>query len=205
MYRECLECEKLGVSCDGPNFVAMTTHELMEWCKKRKARLNYTNSDLSEKSGIPKGTIDRVFAAEDVDCKYETLRPILKALVGGEYTHNPCPDPNTGITVEQLEALQHENADIRAENIRLTNNEETLNQQITELKDELKSREKVFREDRAEYVTEQDKKINYVKDQCVRLRKTAIIMTGLLIFVLFGIIAFLICDVINPNVGWLRG
>ena len=35
MYLECVSCPKLGITCKGPNFVAMPAHDLWEWCKKR--------------------------------------------------------------------------------------------------------------------------------------------------------------------------
>ena len=116
MYKECLSCPKLGVSCDGANFIAMTAHELLEWCKLRKQRLGLSNARLAEMSNIPKGTIDRVFAADTTDCKYETIRPIVKALVG-DWTQNPCPSSETAKQDEHLHAeldrLQAENERLR--------------------------------------------------------------------------------------------
>ena len=93
MYSECIKCPKIGISCDGPNFFAMSTPELLAWCKARKAELRVSNAQLAEKSGMPKGTIDRLFAGEHVDFRYETIRPLLKALTGGAWSGNPCAAP----------------------------------------------------------------------------------------------------------------
>lgn len=92
MYLECVSCPKLGSSCDGPNFVAMSAQDLLEWCKMRKAKLGLSNAKLAELSGTPKGTIDRLLSGDHPDFKYETIRPMIKALVGGSFSGNPCPD-----------------------------------------------------------------------------------------------------------------
>lgn len=94
MYNECLSCPKLGITCDGPNFVAMSAHDLLEWCKLRKAKLGLTNAKLADLSGVPKGTIDRLLSSDHSDFKFETVRPILKILVGGSFDGNPCPAPD---------------------------------------------------------------------------------------------------------------
>lgn len=103
MYKQCLSCPKLGTSCDGPNFVAMSAHDLLEWCKVRKARMGLTNAELARLSRVPKGTIDRLFSGEHLDCKFETVRPILRVLVGGSFDGNPCPAPDAGDEIKHLQ------------------------------------------------------------------------------------------------------
>lgn len=112
MYKDCLTCPKLGVSCDGANFLAMSAHELLGWCKLRKNKLGLSNLELAEKSGVPLGTLNRLFASDMIDCKYETVRPIVKALVG-EWSDNPCPTPGDAL---QDEHLINELARLKAEN-----------------------------------------------------------------------------------------
>lgn len=113
MYIECITCPQLGKSCDGPNFFSVSATELLSWCKRRKKHIQISNSDLAELSGTPKGTIDRLFSGSPdvVDFKHETMRPILKVLVGGQFCGNPCPSPptadNPGIT-ERLRECEHE-------------------------------------------------------------------------------------------------
>lgn len=110
MYLECLSCPKLGVYCDGPNFVAMSAIELMEWCKARKKHLGLSNAKLSELSNMPKGTVDRLFAGHHLDFKYETVRPMLKVLVGGKFNGDPCPNPE-----DHTAELLQENAKLKDE------------------------------------------------------------------------------------------
>lgn len=118
MYNECITCPKLGVSCDGPNFVAMSAMELLNWCKQRKKHLDISNAELAELSGTPKGTIDRLLSGEHMDFRYETMRPLVKALVGAEWSGIPCPDVSeTDASQKQkrIEQLEHENSDMRTQ------------------------------------------------------------------------------------------
>lgn len=92
MYLECLSCPKLGATCKGPNFISMPSHDLWVWCKKRKNQLHMTNAELAELSGTPKGTIDRLFAKDQADFRFETIRSVVCVLVGGEVDDDCCPN-----------------------------------------------------------------------------------------------------------------
>ena len=116
MYKECVNCDRIGVSCKGPTFVAMPAAEILEWCKLRKGHLKLSNKKLAELSNIPEGTIARLFAGEHIDFKYESIRPILRVLVGGSFDNNPCPDPHEADNQKQteiIEKLQAENVSLR--------------------------------------------------------------------------------------------
>ena len=88
MFDRCIGCERLGKDCSS-NLMALPFPALLEWVKKRQALLHWTNQVLSDKSGIPVGTINRIKSSED-DCKYSTMRSILHALMGGCSTEFPC-------------------------------------------------------------------------------------------------------------------
>lgn len=109
MYSECLSCPKLGDGCDGPNFMAMSPEMLAKWVGARMKALNMTNQVLSDKSGVPKGTIDTLRAGKRYNWEFNTLQPILQVLVGASWGSDPCPFPPD--TKEQLEA---ENAALSA-------------------------------------------------------------------------------------------
>lgn len=94
MYNKCINCVKIGASCKGPDFKEMSASELLEWCKIRKSHLRLSNAKLAELSNTPKGTIDRLFSGEHPDYKYETIRPVLRALVGGSPDGDACPEPH---------------------------------------------------------------------------------------------------------------
>lgn len=110
MCFECLSCPKLGVSCNGANFIALSASDLLQWCRQRKEDLRWSNAKLADASNVPKGTIDRLFSGEGIDFKHETIRPLVKALIGGEWD-NPCPhsqpsaepDPALSLQVHDLQ------------------------------------------------------------------------------------------------------
>lgn len=98
----------MGISCNGPNFFTASAPEMLEWCKERKARLGLTNAKISYLSGIPKGTVDRLFAGEHMDVKFETVRPIVKCLVGGEFDVNTCIAPDMVQMEHQAEIIEQQ-------------------------------------------------------------------------------------------------
>lgn len=102
MYTECLSCVKLGNGCDGPNFWAMSPDMLVKWIVARMKAMNITNQYLSDKSGVPKGTIDALRAGKRDNFEFNTLQPILQVLVGASWGSDPCPFPPD--TKEHLEA-----------------------------------------------------------------------------------------------------
>lgn len=159
MYEKCITCNRIGETCV-PNLMRLPFPDLMQWCNKRQKHLGWTNQVLAYRCNVPLSTITRIKSGDFLDCKYSTIRSIVITLVGGTTDEWPC---NAQVEkelqqVEDLEkqaaklaAVQEENealklklstidaqhrADIRA--IR----EEYL-EQITFLKDELKSRRAV--------------------------------------------------------------
>ena len=179
-FTACIKCPKLGNGCDGPNFFSLPATDVLEWCKTRKAELRLSNARLAELSGVPKGTIDYVFGTSRVDFKFETMRPIIRVLVGGEFHGNPCPDPNGDLSAR-----------------------------IAELEKKNESLHKVIKENKAAYDadlererTDADRRVNYLKNQ-LRVRMAFIIlMSALLIATLGIIIAALVIDRMNPDKGF---
>lgn len=49
--------------------------------KEAKTEKSYTNQDIADLTGVPKGTVDRVFAGRNTNFKYETLQPIIELLL----------------------------------------------------------------------------------------------------------------------------
>ena len=186
MYSECIHCSRIGSQCDGPNFMAMSADQLLDWCKKRKAALGWTSAQLAEAAGIPKGTIDRLLSGNPSDFKYETIRPVLKTLVGGSFEGNPCPTPPGGSSSD----AEHEAAlaELRAENARL--------------KDRIINAEPQHREDIEKARTEERAKIDYLKKSVAAKNKVIAALAILLLVALVVIIIALIVDMTNPDRGY---
>ena len=174
MYKECVTCPKIGVSCQGPTFVAMPAAEILEWCKLRKAHLKLSNKKLAELSKIPEGTIARLFAGEHMDFKYESIRPILMFLVGGTFDGNPCPGTNEAADQKQAETIER----LQAEN--------------AALRETVQTYERMHHEDLQELREEFQQNIDYLKAQ-IRDRKTvSLVLAAGLVAAVVAIIVMLI-------------
>ena len=190
LSRDCKECE-----CgNNPRFLTKTIAEIVLWAKTQKAIYKITNQMIAQKSGVPISTVNRFFAFEDgdvVDFKYITVHHIVTA-IQDFMPHNdaPCPKGCTVDNTAQINDLIDKLQLLKADN------------------ESLKAQASRFEEQKnliiARYEAEADKKVNYIEKQCNRLRKTAAIMTALLLSVLFGIIGFLIYDITHPGKGWLN-
>jgi len=189
MYSECIECQKIGISCDGPNFFAMSTPELLAWCKARKAYLRASNAQLAEKSGMPKGTIDRLFAGEHVDFRYETIRPLLKALTGGAWAGNPCA------AIQEDEALQKKVQELEAE---LARRDES----IRHYKENYDDMTKLV----ANTNKRHEEQLKFLRGEIKRKNKAVTTLTVLAVLALLYIIVTLIIDLADPSRGyyWLE-
>jgi hypothetical protein len=98
----------------------MSTDEMREWCRWRLVWLGWTRVRLVEEAKTPKSTIDRFFSNEPCDFKFETFRPIVKALIGGEKVEHPCPmcdvESDTEKLQQEKELMQAEIDRIKADN-----------------------------------------------------------------------------------------
>ena len=92
-FEKCLTCPSIkGKQCAGPNFMTAPTKEVVEWMIAFQKLNGITNSQWSEKSGIPKGTIDGLKNRTDV--RHDTIYPLVKALIelaGGVWGGETCP------------------------------------------------------------------------------------------------------------------
>ena len=52
----------------------------IEEMKARKAELGYTNETVAELSGVPLGTVQKIFAGETRSPRYDTVRKLVKLL-----------------------------------------------------------------------------------------------------------------------------
>ena len=100
--RKCVTCDRLGSTCGGPDFYMLSPSELTEWCKARKKYLGISNAKVAELSGVPRGTVDSFFASARPDFRYDTVRNILNALIGGPYDGDPCRMANDTASMARL-------------------------------------------------------------------------------------------------------
>lgn len=173
MYEKCVKCPKVGISCEGPHFFTMSAAGLLEWCKERKKFLKISNEKLAELSGIPKGTIDRLFSGEHLDFKFETIRPIIKVLAGGEWIEAPCPDEPDNFSDEKIAKLDEKITNLEEEN--------------QKLKDRL---------------AEEKENSSFIKEQFKYRGKAIVTLTSFLGIAVAVIIAALIIDLLHHDFGF---
>lgn len=89
MYEKCIGCERLGKDCY-PNLYVMNIEEIREWALALKKHRGLTNAELSDMSGVPKGTIDHAFSNRAREVNYSTFAPLLCTLIGAEKKEMPC-------------------------------------------------------------------------------------------------------------------
>ena len=184
LYKDCVKCEKLGVSCDGPNFFTLPANEILEWCKARKAELHLSNDKIADLSGIPRGTVARVFAGEHEDFMCGTVQRILRVLIGGTYHRESCPDPK-GNAAEKIAELTEKNDSLRRV---IKENKAAYDQDLERERSDAAKREKYF-------------------EKQMRVRMIFIIILSVLLAVsLVLTIAALLVDRTNPDKGffWLE-
>lgn len=195
MYEPCITCPKLGKPCNGPNFSALTTAERLEWIKKRKNHLGWTNGKLAEESNTPKGTIDSLLSGTRTGANTETLRPIFEALIGGYDNGKPCPNPPTEADISLEKELALKNKDIEEKDAAIAE----LKGEIARLKDHIKHSDDLHVKDKANAVDEYRKAFAFQ-------RVLASVLAVLLILALGVILVAVFIDKANPGMGffWLE-
>ena len=73
-YNICISCPKIGQTCDGPNFLAMSVDRWCEWCHLRRDHLKWKNQTIADKAGVSKMSIDRIMAGDVKDLRITTMQ-----------------------------------------------------------------------------------------------------------------------------------
>ena len=89
-YNICISCPKIGQTCDGPNFLAMSVERWCEWCHLRRDHLKWKNQEVADKAGVSKGSVERIMSGDSKDLRITTMQAVTKALVNGSWGQSPC-------------------------------------------------------------------------------------------------------------------
>ena len=65
-----------------PKIVSLNPRELIEWCNRRRKEQKLSNAKLAEITGVPEGTLDRIFTGKNPEFRYSTIQPIVAYLIG---------------------------------------------------------------------------------------------------------------------------
>ena len=154
MFDRCIKCERLGQDCV-PNLFELSWADLLTWWKERQKFLGWSNQVLSDKSGVPVGTINRIKAGED-DCKYSTMRMIIHALTGGYNVEFPC-QKKLDAEFAHIETLEKQCADLTSVNEALVSRMQTI--------------EETHRKDILAIVADYKERIEFLKENNAFLRE----------------------------------
>lgn len=180
--KNCKECTHPGRDCI-PYLMTLSPSDTLDWCKIRKETLRLSYDEIADRTNVPKSTISRIFSDKQTDCRFTTMQPVVCLLSGCEHADLDCD--NTG---------------------RLSN--EALVEQI-KVKDELirhlEEETKILNEHIERAKKEEAESLAYMKKKekgHVRLIYTLALMLAITLLL---IIAALVVDRINPNIGffWL--
>ena len=141
-YNICVSCSRIGQTCDGPNFLAMSVDRWCEWCKLRRDYLEWKNATIAEKSGVSKITIDRIMSGDTKDLRITTMQAVTKALVNGAWGQSPCV-----LVTENEKEIYVDNPVIIAQCQRLQNSLDSLSEEVVAIR------------------AEAQKKIDFLRDQ----------------------------------------
>ena len=184
-YNKCVICDKLGVSCDGPDFLCLSIPEWCAWCKLRRDYIGVTNEWIADKSGVSLITVNRIIAGKMDDAKVSTMQLVTKALVNGTWGQFPCANPEPEIVYRDNPDLVQQLTNLQKERERLYD--------ISERRD---AAHKAALQEAAEKAErDAQKKVDYLKSI---IRVLSIVCAILLVLVFVA----LIIDAANPNVGF---
>lgn len=145
-YNICISCSKLGQSCDGPNFLAMSVERWCEWCHLRRDHLKWKNQTIADKAGVSKVSIDRIMAGDVKDLRITTMQAVTRALVNGSWGQSPCV-----LVTESEKEIYVDNPVIIAQCQHLQNTLDALTEE--------------YKSARASYRDEAQRKIDFLREQ----------------------------------------
>lgn len=89
-YNICISCPRIGQTCDGPNFLAMSVERWCEWCRLRRDHLKWKNQTIADKARVSKVSVDRIMNNDVKDLRITTMQAVTRALVNGTWGQSPC-------------------------------------------------------------------------------------------------------------------
>lgn len=192
-YEKCIKCNQMGDSCDGPNMLSMEAKELGLWCNEyRKSQPGMTLDKVAAGADVSKTSVHGFLNGAHEDCSYHTAHAIAKYITGGKWEENPCGN--------------------------LTNSEKAAyEEKIRQLKESI-----TWHEDKIKHLTETNAAMqtlitntnkrntesqDFLRSQIKNRNKAVAILATFLAITTLLIIAALVIDNLNPDIGffWLEG
>lgn len=125
MLEKCKTCTHSGRDCF-QYIASLPSHELIAWCKIRKEAMRLSNGEISERSNVPKGTVDRIFSSDMSDCRLSTILPIICVLSGCTEKDLSCEQRDDFVNQELLMRAHDLSKDLKHANSTLNKAESSI-------------------------------------------------------------------------------
>lgn len=186
-YNRCITCDHIGITCDGPNFLAMSMERWCEWVVLRKDYLGWTNARIAELANVSTVSVNRITSSNVKDLRMTTMQAITRVLVNGTWGQYPC-----NMAAQATEFVDNPELLARCEDQRRQLEDDRakidfLKQQVQFKEEQMQSKDTLLRE-RFEFLKRKDRVI-------------ALLGTCLAVAVLF-IIVVLIYDLTHADIGY---
>lgn len=191
-YEKCLTCDQLGTNCDGPNLLAMEPVELGLWCNElRKLTPGLTYDKVATGTDVSKTAVYGFLTGAHEDCSYHTARSIAKYVSKGKWDNNPCGNLTNSEKAAYEEEIQ-----------KLKNSIVWHEDKIKDLKEKNASLETLVKNTNARMTNDKE----FLQEQIKSKNRAITILAICLALLMLLIIAALVVDRINPDIGffWLR-
>lgn len=136
LFEKCLYCPAIKERrCSGPNYMAMDAKSLVEWLTKYQRLNGITNTQLAERSGIPKGTIDGIKYRADI--RHDTICHLIQTVIemtGGKWGGEPCGD-----SVENNDRLRDTVKELQGQLTKAEDNAKTFKDLLSETQTTMKT------------------------------------------------------------------
>ena len=174
--------------------MTLSPSDTLAWCKARKEALHLSNEDIAYRTNLPKSTVDRIFSPKETDCRFTTMQPVARVLCGCTVEELDCDayKPPSEILLEQIrtkEEIIH-----------------TLEEEVKRQEEHIKQLQATAQADLQRAKDEEAESLAYMKKKEQGHIRAIYTLAILLAVFLMVIIAALIVDRINPDIGffWLR-
>ena len=192
-YEKCIKCNQMGNSCDGPNMLSMEVKELGLWCNEyRKLQPGMTLDKVAAGADVSKTSVHGFLNGAHEDCSYFTAHSIAKYITGGKWDGNPCGNLTNSEKAAYEEKIRHLESEITWRD-----------DKIQHLKKNNESLETLVANTNKRNTEGQE----FLRSQIKNRNKAVTILAVFLTITTLLIIAALVIDNLNPDIGffWLEG
>ena len=88
--------------------------------------MHLSNGEISERSNVPKGTVDRIFSSDMSDCRLSTILPIICVLSGCKENDLSCEQRDAFVNQELLMRAHDLDKDLKHANSTLSRAESSI-------------------------------------------------------------------------------